>query len=113
MRIDIEYLKSAIDDDPEFLVGVLETFEKDLEQTLPEFKALLGGEDVYLMGRKAHKLLSSSQLFGLTEFSEELKKLEMLSDEGDVAKCNSQLKVVTKLSEDCISGIIKAKKELR
>jgi hypothetical protein len=49
----------------------------------------------------------------LTEFSEELKKLEMLSDEGDVAKCNSQLKVVTKLSEDCISGIIKAKKELR
>lgn len=113
MKIDIDYLKETIDDDPDFLMGVLETFEKDIKLTLPEFKELHGTEDVYLMGRKAHKLLSSSQLFNLSAYSESLKKLETLSDEGNAQKCNAQLELVIRSSEECIEALEDARNQLK
>jgi FOG: HPt domain len=82
MVTDLTYLKSSADNNPELIKEMIAIFIEQVEGYIREIQKLLDDKNYIALGRLAHKAKSSIAIVGMNELAADLKKLEILTNEG-------------------------------
>ncbi len=73
----------AGDDDTDFMLDLLESFQSTTPDLLAAIKATQSQDEVVALGNAAHQLKSSSALIGCREFSDQCDALEKACKTGE------------------------------
>jgi HPt (histidine-containing phosphotransfer) domain-containing protein len=81
MKTDLTYLKNLTGGAEELIKEMIAIFIAQTDEYSKEMKSLLESGSYEELGRLAHKAKSSVAIMGMSELSEDLKKLELLAKE--------------------------------
>ena len=107
---DLSYLKEITGGESGIVIEMVEMFIEQVDEFKENLNKFLKDENWVELGKEAHKAKSSVLIVGMEELGKNLKKLQLLTEEGK--EIETYADYVKMFNEQCDAATIELKNEL-
>lgn len=112
--IDLSSLRMMADNDEEFMIDILETFNSSADESVYNMQAALCHGDMPGLKAEAHKFKSSVSILGNETVTQYLQVIEALAEDGqDQQQLRHYVKLVSMISLAMVRQVVEALGDLR
>lgn len=97
--VDLSYLKEMADGESAIIKEMIDIFIMQVDEFVEQLRQLHADKEWQNLGKVAHKAKSSVAIMGMTDLADNLKKLELLTKNGEGIELYEQ--IIKKFEEQC------------